>query len=82
VFAAAAAAVVVVVIVIIIVVLSLFRLAPSLTPSYCNQVQITNLRILNPFDAPNTDGIDPDSSTNVLIDSCYITCGTFCAKRD
>jgi len=44
----------------------------TLHPIYCNDVTISNVTILNPLGSPNTDGIDPDSSTNVLITNCYI----------
>ena len=27
--------------------------------------------------APNTDGIDPDSTSNVLIENCYIRTGDY-----
>ena len=33
------------------------------------------MTILAPMNAPNTDGIDPDSSTNVCIEDCYIESG-------
>ncbi|KAF5745126.1 polygalacturonase [Tripterygium wilfordii] len=33
------------------------------------------MTILAPLNAPNTDGIDPDSSTNVCIEDCYIESG-------
>lgn len=33
------------------------------------------LTILAPISSPNTDGIDPDSSTNVCIEDCYIRNG-------
>ncbi|KAI3938288.1 hypothetical protein MKW92_048183 [Papaver armeniacum] len=39
-------------------------------------VFITNVTILAPvFGAPNTDGIDPDSCDNVVIEDCYISVG-------
>ncbi|KAH7387565.1 hypothetical protein KP509_16G030400 [Ceratopteris richardii] len=44
-------------------------------PVYCNNVMIHNLTILAPWDSPNTDGIDPDSSSNVCIKNCYISNG-------
>jgi len=47
----------------------------TLHPIYCDQVVISNVEIINPWNSKNTDGIDPDSSTNVLIDSCYISVG-------
>jgi len=44
-------------------------------PVYCNRVLIQDLTIINPSDSPNTDGIDPDSSSNVLITDCTISVG-------
>ncbi|KAK6924261.1 Pectate lyase superfamily protein [Dillenia turbinata] len=38
-------------------------------------IVIRNMTILAPFNAPNTDGIDPDSCTNVCIEDCYIESG-------
>lgn len=40
-----------------------------------SQVLVQNVTILAPLDSPNTDGIDPDSSTNVCIEDCYISTG-------
>ncbi|PKA51522.1 putative polygalacturonase [Apostasia shenzhenica] len=47
----------------------------AIHPVYCSQVLIQNVTILAPLDSPNTDGIDPDSSTNVCIKDCYISTG-------
>ncbi|KAL2498589.1 Pectin lyase-like superfamily protein [Abeliophyllum distichum] len=44
-------------------------------PVYCSNVVIKDMTILAPLNAPNTDGIDPDSSTNVCIEDCYIESG-------
>ncbi|MCO5613016.1 hypothetical protein L7F22_067289 [Adiantum nelumboides] len=44
-------------------------------PVYCNNFRVRNVTILAPWDAPNTDGIDPDSSSNVCIEDCYISNG-------
>lgn len=54
-----------------------FRNSPFWTihPVYCSNVVIKNMTILAPLNAPNTDGIDPDSSTNVCIEDCYIESG-------
>ncbi len=41
----------------------------------CDQVTITGVSIINERDAPNTDGIDPVSSSNVFISDCYINTG-------
>lgn len=54
-----------------------FRDSPfwNIHPVYCSNVVIRNLTILAPHDSPNTDGIDPDSSSNVCIEDCYISTG-------
>lgn len=40
----------------------------QLVPYYSDDVTIRNIRILAPSNAPNTDAIDPFSSSNVVID--------------
>ncbi|CAA0830229.1 Pectin lyase-like superfamily protein [Striga hermonthica] len=54
-----------------------FRDSPFWTihPVYSSNVVIRDMTILAPLNAPNTDGIDPDSSTNVCIEDCYIESG-------
>ncbi|XP_057770100.1 probable polygalacturonase [Salvia miltiorrhiza] len=54
-----------------------FRNSPFWTihPVYCSNVVIRDMTILAPLNAPNTDGIDPDSSSNVCIEDCYIESG-------
>ncbi|KAG1331184.1 Glycoside hydrolase, family 28 [Cocos nucifera] len=47
----------------------------TIHPVYCSHVVIKNLTVLAPLHSPNTDGIDPDSSTNVCIEDCYIESG-------
>lgn len=47
----------------------------TIHPVYCSNVVIKDVTILAPLNAPNTDGIDPDSSTNVCIEDCYIESG-------
>ncbi|XP_008795320.2 probable polygalacturonase [Phoenix dactylifera] len=47
----------------------------TIHPVYCSDVVIKNLTVLAPLHSPNTDGIDPDSSTNVCIEDCYIESG-------
>jgi len=51
----------------------------TIHPTYCNNVLVDNVTVLAPSDSPNTDGIDPDSCTNVLIQNCVVDCG-FCDK--
>eukprot|EP01060_Flectonema_neradi_P040657 TRINITY_DN9360_c0_g1_i1.p1 TRINITY_DN9360_c0_g1~~TRINITY_DN9360_c0_g1_i1.p1 ORF type:complete len:435 (+),score=63.08 TRINITY_DN9360_c0_g1_i1:73-1305(+) len=40
----------------------------NLHPIYCEDVHIFNVNFSAPSSSPNTDGIDPDSSKNVLIE--------------
>ncbi|KAL3835454.1 hypothetical protein ACJIZ3_010190 [Penstemon smallii] len=48
----------------------------TLHPYDCQNVTIRNVTILAPLSgAPNTDGIDPDSCENMVIEDCYISVG-------
>ncbi|XP_015891176.3 probable polygalacturonase [Ziziphus jujuba] len=47
----------------------------TIHPVYSSNVVIKDMTILAPLKAPNTDGIDPDSSINVCIEDCYIESG-------
>lgn len=47
-------------------------------PVRCEDVWIHGLRIINPEHSMNTDGIDPDSCSNVLISDCFINTGDDC----
>ena len=47
-------------------------------PIYCDDVVIHGVKIKNPADSPNTDGIDPDSSRNIRISDCIIDVGDDC----
>ncbi|KAA8539958.1 hypothetical protein F0562_026650 [Nyssa sinensis] len=47
-------------------------------PVYCRNVIIQWLTILAPIDSANTDGIDPDSCTNVRIEDCFVVSGDDC----
>jgi polygalacturonase len=47
----------------------------QLVPYYSDDVTIRNVRILAPYPSPNTDAIDPFSSSNVLIDHVYADTG-------
>ncbi|WP_203582008.1 glycoside hydrolase family 28 protein [Microbacterium hibisci] len=47
-------------------------------PLLCEDVRITGIRILNPPDSPNTDGINPESCRNVRISDCHIDVGDDC----
>ncbi len=54
--------------------------SPSWTihPYYCDNVRITDISIENPYDSPNTDGIDPESSSLVAITGVHISVGDDC----
>jgi polygalacturonase len=51
--------------------------SPSWTihPYACTGLRIARVRIRNPPDAPNTDGIDPESCRDVRIEDCDIDVG-------
>ncbi|KAK9274739.1 hypothetical protein L1049_021990 [Liquidambar formosana] len=55
----------------------IFKNSPfwNIHPVYCSKVVIRYVTILAPLDSPNTDGIDPDSSSNVCIEDSYISTG-------
>jgi hypothetical protein len=55
----------------------------TLRPIACNGVTIRGVRIRNPIYSPNTDGIDPTSSQNVMISHCDIITGddAICVKN-
>ncbi len=54
--------------------------APAWTihPFRCDGVKICGVTILNDIYGPNTDGIDPNCSTNVHISDCHIVAGDDC----
>lgn len=45
---------------------------------YCEDVTVRDVTIRNPFETPNTDGINSDSSQNVMIEGCDIAVGDDC----
>lgn len=45
---------------------------------YCDDVVVEGIEIYNPLGSPNTDGIDPDSSSNVLINNVDIRTSDDC----
>lgn len=48
----------------------------TIHPYDCQNVTIRNVTILTPLSgAPNTDGIDPDSCQDMVIEDCYISVG-------
>ena len=54
--------------------------SPSWTvnPICCDNVTISKLSICNPADSPNTDGINPESCSNVHISNCHVDVGDDC----
>lgn len=50
----------------------------TLHPAGCDDVLISNIRILNPIDVANSDGIDPDHCSNVRIQDCHVVCADDC----
>ncbi|AZT89493.1 glycoside hydrolase family 28 protein [Caldicellulosiruptor changbaiensis] len=54
--------------------------SPSWTvnPIECENVTVHNVKIQNPYDSPNTDGINPESCKGVRISNCYIDVGDDC----
>jgi len=46
-----------------------------LVPQRCHDVTIENVTVTAPADSPNTDGIDPSSSREILIRHCTIDVG-------
>lgn len=50
----------------------------TLHPAGCDDVLISNIRILNNLDVANSDGIDPDHCSNVRITGCHIECADDC----
>ncbi|WJX14474.1 hypothetical protein P8452_04731 [Trifolium repens] len=47
-------------------------------PIYSSNIIVNGITIRAPLDVPNTDGINPDSSTNVRIEDNYIESGDDC----
>ena len=56
----------------------------GIRPWACDGVFIHGVSMITDMRGPNTDGIDPDSSRNVMISDCYIESGddTICLKTD
>jgi len=50
----------------------------TINPVGCNNIVVHGVTISNPAGAPNTDGIDPSSCSNVRISDCFIHVGDDC----
>jgi hypothetical protein len=50
----------------------------NINPVYCDNVTVRGVTVLAPDNAPNTDGIDPESCRNVHISDCHISVGDDC----
>jgi Glycosyl hydrolases family 28/Pectate lyase superfamily protein len=50
----------------------------TVNPVYSDDVTVRGVTIDNPLEAPNTDGIDPESCRNVHISDCHISVGDDC----
>lgn len=48
----------------------------TIHPVYCDNVTIRNVNVISK--GPNTDGLNPDSCTNVLIENCTFDTGDDC----
>lgn len=54
--------------------------SPSWTvhPIFSQNITVDKIRIKNPADSPNTDGVNPESCKNVRISNCHIDVGDDC----
>lgn len=50
----------------------------TISPLACTNVTINGITIQNPWNSPNTDGINPDSCSDVHVSNCYIDVGDDC----
>ncbi|XP_020093404.1 probable polygalacturonase [Ananas comosus] len=50
----------------------------NIHPVYSSNVIVSGITILAPIDSPNTDGINPDSSSDVHIEDSFIVSGDDC----
>lgn len=47
----------------------------NVNPVFCENLIISDIKVLTPLTTPNGDGINPDSCKNVLIEDCYVEAG-------
>lgn len=50
----------------------------NIHPYFSNQLRFIDLTVLNPWDSPNTDGLDPESCRDVEIVGVYFSLGDDC----
>jgi len=50
----------------------------TIHPVYCENITVENISIIQPYESPNTDGINPESCKNVRIMNCFVDCGDDC----
>ena len=50
----------------------------TLNPTCCDNVTIRGVTLRNPYESPNTDGINPDGCADVHISDCHIDVGDDC----
>lgn len=57
-----------------------FQNSPSwnIHPYFSNNLKFIDLKVENPQDSPNTDGLDPESCENVLIEGVQFSLGDDC----
>ncbi|MEM8896083.1 MAG: glycoside hydrolase family 28 protein [Bacteroidota bacterium] len=50
----------------------------TIHPVYCQNVNIDKISIIQPYESPNTDGINPESCKDVRITNCFVDVGDDC----
>lgn len=50
----------------------------TIHPVYCQNVNIDKITVIQPYESPNTDGINPESCKNVRITNCFVDVGDDC----
>ncbi|XP_057981563.1 probable polygalacturonase [Malania oleifera] len=50
----------------------------NIHPVYSSNILVQGITIWAPVKSPNTDGINPDSCTNIRIEDCYVVSGDDC----